>query len=47
MQELEFEAHVATTLEGHLLFPYIVWQHLETLASVAHDKTMDPIVPLP
>jgi hypothetical protein len=45
--EAELEAHVAIMLEGHLLSPYIMQQHLEMLTSMAQDRTIIHVVPLP
>jgi hypothetical protein len=44
--ELELEAYVVVVLEGQLLSPYIVYQHLEAFASMAQDRTMADVVPL-
>ncbi len=47
MPKPKLEAHVVVMLEGHLMSPYIVQQHLEVLASMAQDRTMALVVPLP
>ncbi len=38
---------MVVVLEGQLLSPYIVQQHLEVLASMAQNRTMALVVPLP